>query len=43
VCRISCCSGQAFTYLRGEVLDSRDVGSRAKSAHHVTHIPDTAR
>jgi hypothetical protein len=38
---MSYCDGQAFTYLRSEVLDSRDIGLRAKPSHHVTHIADT--
>ena len=39
---MSCCGGQALAYLRGEVPDSRQVGSRTEAAHEVAHIADAA-
>jgi phosphoglycolate phosphatase len=39
---MSCCGGQPLAYPRHEVLDGRDVGSRAEPAHDVAPIADTA-
>jgi hypothetical protein len=39
---MSCCGGQAFTYLRHEVPDGWNIGSRAKPMREVTHVVDAA-
>ena len=37
-----CCGGQPLAYLRREVPDGRDVGSRAEGPHEVADVADAA-
>ena len=37
-----CCGRQPLAYLRREVPDSRDVGSRAEGPHEVADVADAA-
>ena len=37
-----CCGGQPLAYLRREVPDSRDIGSRAQDAYKVADVADAA-